>query len=103
MKLQHGSQEWLLRVGWIWLALCVVSFPAGCLQAESEVCGNGGVCPPGLRCANTGDSKICILLSCGNGTLDPGEACDDGNTRSGDGCPADCTPPCGDGVLDPGE
>jgi len=81
----------------------VVSFPAGCLQAESEVCGNGGVCPPGLRCANTGDSKICILLSCGNGTLDPGEACDDGNTRSGDGCPADCTPPCGDGVLDPGE
>jgi cysteine-rich repeat protein len=28
---------------------------------------------------------------CGNGQLDPGEACDDGNTQDGDGCQADCT------------
>jgi cysteine-rich repeat protein len=27
---------------------------------------------------------------CGNGTLDPGEECDDGDTTSGDGCSADC-------------
>ena len=27
---------------------------------------------------------------CGNGMLDPGEECDDGNTASGDGCSASC-------------
>ena len=31
------------------------------------------------------------LAACGNGVLDPGEACDDGNTASGDGCSATCT------------
>ena len=45
------------------------------------------------------------LPTCGNGVVDPGEACDDGNTQSGDGCSADCssTEVCGNGVLDPGE
>lgn len=89
--------------GWSrWAALYVGLF-AGCLHEASETCGNGGVCPPGLQCANTGDDRICILVTCGNGRIDPGEACDDGNNRSGDGCPADCSPPCGDGVRDPGE
>jgi len=58
--------------------------------------------------------------SCGNGVLDPGEACDDANRNSGDGCsqfcglecPAadpSCAPPqarapvCGDGLLSGGE
>jgi len=27
---------------------------------------------------------------CGNGTLDAGEQCDDGNTADGDGCSATC-------------
>lgn len=27
---------------------------------------------------------------CGDGTVDPGEQCDDGNTRGGDACPATC-------------
>jgi cysteine-rich repeat protein len=47
------------------------------------------------------------LPFCGDGRLDPWEACDDGNTSSGDGCNAVCqpepTPACGDGRLDPGE
>ncbi|HEX8705916.1 MAG TPA: DUF4215 domain-containing protein [Myxococcaceae bacterium] len=29
-------------------------------------------------------------LQCGNRTIQAGEACDDGNTMGGDGCPADC-------------
>jgi cysteine-rich repeat protein len=29
--------------------------------------------------------------SCGNGVIDPGEACDDGNTNNGDGCSSSCT------------
>jgi len=30
--------------------------------------------------------------TCGNGTVETGELCDDGNTLSGDGCRADCQP-----------
>ena len=28
---------------------------------------------------------------CGNSMVEPGEACDDGNDRNGDGCNNDCT------------
>jgi cysteine-rich repeat protein len=42
--------------------------------------------------------------TCGDGTLDPGEQCDDGNTTVGDGCSAACRlEVCGNGLLDPGE
>lgn len=45
---------------------------------------------------------------CGNGAVEDGEGCDDGNLTSGDGCEADCTmtqiaPGCGNGVIDGGE
>lgn len=32
----------------------------------------------------------CMLPACGDGFVDGGEVCDDGNTRGGDGCEADC-------------
>jgi cysteine-rich repeat protein len=32
----------------------------------------------------------CVVPRCGDGILDGGELCDDGNTRGGDGCAADC-------------
>ncbi len=68
-------------------------------------------------CTDAGGCKT--LVGCGNGRIDPGrgEACDDGNGKSGDGCSADCstietgfacpepgrpcvsTVKCGDGVL----
>jgi cysteine-rich repeat protein len=35
-----------------------------------------------------------ISLLCGNGFLDPGEECDDGNNMDGDGCDGDCTYSC---------
>ena len=39
-------------------------------------------------------------VGCGNGTLDPGEECDDGNSEDGDGCSISCRiERCGDGVL----
>jgi cysteine-rich repeat protein len=33
----------------------------------------------------------CTVPACGDGVLDGGEVCDDGNTVGGDGCSADCT------------
>lgn len=76
---------------------------AGCLQTASSNCEGGGICPPGLRCAKAGDQLICVQPTCGNSVKDRGEACDDGNNVSGDGCPANCGPPCGDGIRDPDE
>jgi cysteine-rich repeat protein len=35
----------------------------------------------------------CTVPRCGDGILDVGEACDDGNQVSGDGCAADCSGP----------
>ena len=32
----------------------------------------------------------CRLSRCGDGYVDASERCDDGNTRPGDGCAADC-------------
>ena len=37
---------------------------------------------------------------CGDGTVDPGEACDDGNATGGDGCDAACQLECGNGTLE---
>lgn len=90
-----------------WLAALWLIAAAGCLHEASQTCGNGGVCPPGMQCIDTGsaiaDHRICVAGTCGNGRIDPGELCDDGNNRSGDGCPADCSRACGDHVLDPDE
>ena len=68
-----------------------------------------------------GDNSYTNTSICGNGVLETGEICDDGNTRDGDGCSSVCYREtgyecpmagssciktggkCGDGVLDPGE
>ncbi|MBP9085300.1 MAG: hypothetical protein KBG15_04240 [Kofleriaceae bacterium] len=42
---------------------------------------------------NTGD----IVASCGNGSIEGSEACDDGNTDDGDGCSASCLTEGSDG------
>ncbi len=39
-----------------------------------------------------------ICTPCGNGVLDPGEACDDGNHTGGDCCSADCLVAASDGT-----
>src|SRR5258706_10036725 len=82
-----------------WIGFVVL---AACARPAATSCEAGGVCPPGLKCVD--DARVmCVEPTCGNGTLDATETCDDGNNISGDGCPADCTAPCGDGLVDPGE
>jgi len=51
------------------------------------------------------NAVVAFSTLCGNGTVDPGEQCDDGNASDGDGCSAGCrrecavAPDCNDGDL----
>jgi cysteine-rich repeat protein len=46
----------------------------------------------------------CAGMTCGNGAVDFGETCDDGNRADNDGCPSDCLlPGCGNGKIDSNE
>jgi len=69
-----------------------------------DVCSDGA-CAPGAPLVCPDDNNTCTTDSCdvdsgclhtpvddccGNGVVDAGEACDDGNQVSGDGCSADC-------------
>ncbi|MEP7121493.1 MAG: DUF4215 domain-containing protein [Byssovorax sp.] len=64
------------------------------------------------------DPKHRALIVCGDGAIGAGEACDDGNSKAGDGCgatcaiepgyactgePSVCAPICGDGLIDGAE
>ena len=48
------------------------------------------------------DNGACIVATCGDELVEPGEMCDDGNRVSGDGCSDDCksNEECGNGVFD---
>ncbi|HTJ47576.1 MAG TPA: hypothetical protein VL463_36010 [Kofleriaceae bacterium] len=59
---------------------------------------------PGLAFGGWTVDDVCIVAvtanapaSCGNGTIDTGETCDDGNTSDGDGCSASCQTEMGPG------
>jgi cysteine-rich repeat protein len=43
---------------------------------------------------DTDDDGVGDACECGNGNVDVGETCDDGNLSDGDGCQSDCTPTC---------
>lgn len=73
-------------------------WPAGTLAAAEQQSSAPGLPPAGQMCPRGSfvigfDSESNIVCSqvCGNGVLDPGESCDDGNLEAGDGC----SPACG--------
>ena len=71
-----------------------------CASAPATMCATAlAGCPAGQICRISGNGCVCGPPgSCGNGTKEGSEQCDDGNTTSGDGCSAACedeTPPCG--------
>jgi cysteine-rich repeat protein len=100
---------------------CAPGSPSGC----TSLCGNGTVdageacdgaqlggktcltVPGGftsgtLTCSASCqlDTTGCVNPDCGNGVVDPGEACDDGNTTNTDACLSNCTAArCGDGYV----
>jgi cysteine-rich repeat protein len=83
------------------VALCITLLSCA-NKPSSAVCSSGIVCPSPLQCAAV--QAVCITNDCGNGIVDPGEECDDGNILNGDGCSATClNEGCGNGVVDPGE
>ncbi len=66
-------------------------------SCETDTCNIG-------NCSWDGAVCITFMPVCGNGALEPGEECDDGNTRSGDGCNLVCRIEiCGNGRQDIGE
>lgn len=100
----------------------------GVMGGNAGGCASNIDCPGGTRCVNaacvpfeqtsqTGGigaenpltaqlpdrtDVLAALALCGNGSLDAGEECEDGNARDFDGCSADCLMErgiCGDGTV----
>jgi cysteine-rich repeat protein len=71
-----------------------------CMEPTSVTCASGWVCPAGQQCA--ANQEVCIVDDCGDGILQSGETCDDGNIRPGDGCNRTCKSDetCGNGITD---
>jgi cysteine-rich repeat protein len=71
---------------------------------RGATCNSLGKAEGSLQCGAscTYDISRCSGVLCGNAVLDAGEACDDGNQLSGDGCSGDCRSDesCGNGYLD---
>jgi len=78
-----------------------------CLQAASDKFSSSfdkaeaaGACAGAKNVIETDVDNLCftnvknqlppVQVGCGNGIVDPGETCDDGNTVNGDDCPAGC-------------
>jgi cysteine-rich repeat protein len=95
-------------------ALITLWGPVECYPGQSPYCDDG----VRVTCEGEGyevrypcSGSLCdystgLCLSCGDGILDSGEECDDGNNQNGDGCNESClyvSPSCGDGSLDADE
>ena len=77
------------------------------------VCNTGELCDTNVKCDTgaglftPGECRINCTY-CGDGNLDPGEECDDGNAINNDQCSNDCnyvpiSPNCGNNLCDPNE
>ncbi len=78
------------RVGVWWASVALVAAACGGGDRRGSGGGSGGSTTGGGPDVPADVGKAAV---CGDGVLDPGEACDDGNTVDGDGCQADCTWP----------
>jgi cysteine-rich repeat protein len=57
---------------------------------------------PGFEASGWNLDNVCLVTTsaaCGNGLLETGETCDDGNPAGGDGCSASCQDEVGGGCC----
>jgi uncharacterized repeat protein (TIGR01451 family) len=71
---------------------------------SATVSGSVAAIPCVVTATDTSEVEIAVVIDqCGNGIVNTGEQCDDGNNIDGDGCSASCTLEgagfCGDGVI----
>ena len=65
---------------------------------DGTICNDGSMCTINDQCIN--GTCLGTSTTCGNGVVDCGEECDDGNTVDGDGCDSTCMneEPCSDQI-----
>lgn len=78
---------------------------SACSNWAPVECREGPVCPPAHVCSVDGKTCIPQKAPCGNGIIDKGETCDDGNVESEGICSWNCkaATDCGNGVIDEDE
>ena len=68
--------------------------PSGCTGPNGLFNGDGTgcskTCTAEPKCRDSSGKTGACATSCGNGNIEPGEDCDDGNQVSGDGCSSSC-------------
>ncbi len=88
----------------VFIAIASVCAPACTATSESGADCQNGDDDDGDGLADCDDPSCALSVACnacGNGQLDPGEACDDGNALDGDACSSRCfKSACGNGKLD---
>src|SRR5215475_6350381 len=92
------------QLGILGLVVLAAAITACASNNVSQCEATGVLCPSGMHCAAA--EPICIADTnlCGDAHVDPGEECDDGNTKDGDGCSHECKiETCGNGRVDFGE
>jgi len=63
----------------------------GCIGLDMADCDDGNPCTEDSCNALAGCVYSPVLPCCGNGVIEPGELCDDGNVEDGDECSSMCT------------
>ena len=85
---------------------CLAEKNADQTDADGDLVGDACDNCPDIKNNDQNDSdgdgagNVCELPGCGNGVVEKGEICDDGNLKSGDGCSAACG---GEVLPEPGQ